>query len=180
MKIPFSELRNGLPTWHLQVEDPSGAAEAKVELASRSLDFPQGGVLALCLKLYDHPGRPALFHHAVAFGSMEQLSLSRHAGVCLVFERKGWMSDTVKELPVNFEDLPAYGEGSGALAPYLDAYRRLQSSQGPEQTWDTIEHQLQAPVAATGSPAGVKLAWILFALMVLGAAAYYYFVLGPK
>ena len=168
MNIPFSESRNGLPVWRLQVEDPAKAVEAKVELASRSLDLPQGGVLALCLKLYDHPGRPALFHHAVAFGSVEQLTLSRHRSVLLVFERKGWMSDSSLPLAINFSELPAYGEGQAALAPYVEAYRRLQGH-GPEAAWDAIEAELRPRVAVkAGMPFWFKALLGLLALALLG------------
>jgi hypothetical protein len=177
MNIPFSETRDGLPLWRLQVDDPTHAGEAKVELAHRFLDFPQGGILALCLKVYDRPGRPALFHHALAFGSIEFLALTRHDRVVLVFEKKGWMSDAQKVLALDLSDWPALGEGQAALSPYLEAYRRLQTALGsPEAAWDAIEGELKAPViaAVSGWPLWLK---VLLALLGLGVLGGLYFFL---
>lgn len=174
MNAPFSESINGWPVWRLQVDDPTTAGEAKVELTHRYLDFPQGGVMGLCLKLYDRPGRPAQFHHALAFGSLEFLTLTRHKGILLVFEKKGWKSEAQKPLAVDFADYPALGEGQAALAPYLEAYRRLHAKLGSaESAWDAIEQELRAPVPVA---AGRNwLPYVLAALVLLGLGAYFVF-----
>lgn len=174
MNIPFSEEIQGWPVWRLQVDDPTAAGEAKIELAHRHLDFPQGGVMGLCLKVYDRPGRPALFHHALAFGSIEFLTLTRHKGILLVFEKKGWMSDAQKPLNVDFSDYPALGEGQAALGPYLEAYRRLQAKHGSaERAWDAIELELRPPAVAVARRNWWPYVAALLAL--LGVGAYFAF-----
>jgi hypothetical protein len=93
----------------------------------------------------------------------------------VVFERKGWMSDTVKELPVNFGSLPAYGEGSSALAAYLEAYRReLNKAGSPEAAWDAMAGGLKAPAkASAGTPAWLKMLLALLLLAALGLAYWF-------
>jgi hypothetical protein len=170
MNIPFSERIDELPVWRLQVDDPDHAVEAKVELAYHPLLFPQGGVLGLCLKVYDRSARPTLFHHAVAFGSLELRTLRQHPAMLLIFERKGWNSDKRKTLSVNLASLADLPEGQDALAPYLEAYRKLQSSGGPEQTWAAIERGLKGSVKAGSG--GSKLLWVFLALAAAAAGIY--------
>ena len=174
MNIPFSERIDELPVWRLQVDDPEHAVDSKVELAYHPLLFPQGGVLGLCLKLYDRSARPTLFHHALAFGSLELRALRQHPAILLIFEHKGWNSDKRKTLTLNFSSLAELPEGQDALAPYLEAYRKLQSPAGPEQTWAAIERGLQGGVKV-GAGKGSKLVWVLLALAAAAAGIYLQF-----
>jgi hypothetical protein len=174
MNIPFSERVDGLPAWRLQVDDPDHAVDSKIELAYHPLLFPEGGILGLCLKVYDRSARPTLFHHAVAFGSLDLKTLRQHNAILLIFEHKGWNSDKRKTLPTNFSALAELPEGQDALAPYLEAYRKLQSPLGPEQTWAAIEGGMKAPVHAGGGGGLWKTVLALLALAAIAAGIYFY------
>jgi len=168
MAKPFEEVRDGLPLWRLQVEDPGSAMDGHAELVWKALAFPQGGVLALAVKLHDSPGRPVIHHHAIAFGTTALQSLLQARSVRLVYERKGWMNSMEKTLPVDLGGLPSLPPGQDALAPYVEAYQReLPKTGSPEAAWNVMEQSLRQPVTA-GRPAWLK---ALLALLLAGLVA---------
>ena len=177
MARPFEELRDGLPLWRLQVENPGTALDGRAELVWKALDFPQGGVLGLAVKLYDTPGRPAIHHHAVAFGSGALQALQQAQAVRLVYERQGWIKNMEKTLPLDLGSLPSLPPGQEALAPYVEAYQReLPKAGSPEAAWDAMEQSLRQPVAApVGVPAWLKVLLSLLAAGLTAALAWFLF-----
>jgi hypothetical protein len=174
---PFEETEDGLPAWRLQVDDPPGAAAAAHALAWRRLDYPQGSLLALALRVHEGAGRPLSFHHALLMSGPAYARLRAAGAMRLIFERHGFMSDARASLDIGLAPLaPALSGGPEALAKYVEAYRALLPSQGsPEAVWDAIERGLAAPVPPKKKAAG-KLGLVLLALLAAALAAYFFFL----
>jgi hypothetical protein len=185
----FPELVDGVAVWRAQVADPQHAGEAKCELGLRVLPYPQGGVLAVAMALYDSPGRPQFFHQCALAASPAALqwlaSVQEQGGVKLIFERKGWVSDTERKLPVDAALISqvmaegtaaprAPGDGMEVLLAYIESYREaLLRLKQPALVWDELCAAIKAPVPAAraAKPWGKILFWLALAAAV---AAYFF------
>jgi len=178
MARPFEEIVDGLPLWRLQVENPGTALDGHANLVWKALAFPQGGVLALAVKLHDTPGRPAIHHHAIAFGSPALQALRQGQAVRLVYERKGWIKTMEKTVPLDLSNLPSLPPGQDALVPYVEAYQReLPKAGSPEEAWNAIERSLREPAAvAAGRPVWLKVLLAVLCMGLVAAIVWFFFL----
>lgn len=175
---PFSQIRDGLPLWSVETDDPQGAQSHPADLHLRRLSLPGGEVLALALRIYDVKGRPQLQHLAGPLARPEVAAWARalrQAGKAgLLLYRTGWGTEferSVSAAPAELALLDApplpSPDPESAIRLYLDRYREaFPRLHQPEAVWDLL-------AAPPPPPKKAAWAWLVLALLAAGAAAWY-------